>query len=395
VSITGNAAVETEVLEREIAFEPGEPFRQSLLDRTRTNLVGLGLFSSVRVTPKEGPADRVDVEVEVGEGPPRSVRLGVGYDSEEQVRGLASWRHYNFLGGARQAGVAARYSLLRRSVVADLLQPHFPTQRTRIRLIALQQREDEDSYLLDRTRGTIRGEWEPIDRLVAHVFYRGEYASLSEVSLAVARAVPDAIPKNAVLSSIGMGLDWAHTDDPFDPTRGVVLRTAVEPVGGALGGDVDFVRVIAEGRGYVPIRRDTVAAVRLRMGTASTFAGTRDVPLYERFFSGGTDSVRGYERWHVGPLAGGDPVGGKSLVEGSIELRHRVTESLALAAFLDGGQVDRRSWRASVDDLQIGTGFGVRYRTPIGPIRVDLGFPLDRPRGDASWQVHFTVGPSF
>lgn len=394
VTVEGNEGIETDVIRREVAFEADAPFKQSALDRTRTNLNALGLFSSVRVTT-EGSGERVDVRIAVVEGPTHAIRLGIGYDSEEQVRGLASWRHYDFLGGARQLGFAGRYSLLRRSLVADFLQPHFPVQTTRLRLIALQQREDEEPYTLDRSRGTIRVEWEPALGVVAQASYRAEYASLADVSEAVKHALPDATPHSAVLSSLALGVDWNHTDEPLDPTKGVFLRSAVEPYGGFLGGGVDFVRVSCEVRGYVPLLARTFAAMRVRVGTAQPTGSTHDVPIWERFFSGGTDSVRGYERWHVGPMAGGDPIGGKSLLEGAVELRQRVTETIAIVVFADGGQVVRQSWRFPIDDLQLGIGAGVRYRTPIGPIRVDLGFPLDRPRGDDAWQLHFSVGPSF
>jgi len=155
------------------------------------------------------------------------------------------------------------------------------------------------------------------------------------------------------------------------------------------------VRLQGEGRRYQPLVADLAAAFRLRLGAEEPFGGSRDVPLFERLYAGGIGSVRGYERRHVGPLIDDDPVGGRSLVEGSAELRHPVTERVGAAVFADAGQVSLRSFDFPFDDLRYGFGFGVRYKSPVGPLRVDLGFPLEPPRGDARWQLHLSVGQTF
>src|SRR5581483_9623793 len=116
---------------------------------------------------------------------------------------------------------------------------------------------------------------------------------------------------------------------------------------------------------------------------------------FERFYAGGINSVRGYERWRVGPLVDDDPIGGRSVVEWSLELRHPITEQLGGALFLDAGQVSRSSFDIPFGSLRYGTGFGVRYKSPVGPLRVDLGFPVQPPDDDPRWQVHVSVGAAF
>src|SRR5439155_12678969 len=129
--------------------------------------------------------------------------------------------------------------------------------------------------------------------------------------------------------------DYNSADDPLDPTRGWAALATVEPVGAFLGGDFSFVRAVIEGRRYQPLPERFGLAMRARLGAADPIAGSREIPLFERFYAGGINSVRGYERRHVGPFLGGDPIGGRSLVEGSIELRHPITEKLGGALFLD------------------------------------------------------------
>ena len=409
--ITGTNAVEPAVPRRELAYAPGEPFKQSLLDRTRRNLVGLNLFRAVRIEEDKSRDPVVSVRIHLTEMPPREVRLGVGYDTEEQIRGLASWRNYNFFGGARQLGFTGRASFIHRTVAADFLQPHFPGHDNRTRLLLAEEEDEEDAFTLDRSRLSPRLEWQATDRLTGYAFYRIEYDLLSGVEASVRRKIEGCIveegnvnvicrrrgaaPDTGVLSGLGFGADWNATDDLIDPTRGWALGATVEPVGGLLGGDFNFVRMVGDGRFFVPLVGGLLGASRLRLGTAEPFSRHDEVPLFERFYAGGIDSVRGYGRRRVGPLVDDKPIGGRSVVEGSVELRHPITEQLGAAVFVDGGQVSLRSFDFPFDDLRYGAGFGVRYRSPVGPLRVDLGFPLQPPDGDARWQVHVSLGSKF
>jgi outer membrane protein insertion porin family/translocation and assembly module TamA len=393
--VTGTKAVDPEVVRRELAYDPGDPFRQSRLDRTRANLLNLNLFRSVRIDEDRTRDSDVAVRVRVAEAPKHEVRLGVGYDTEEQVRGLASWRDYDFLGGARQLGFSATASFIHRTLTADFLQPHFPGHENRTRLLLTEQEEEEDTFTLDRSRFSPRLEWQASQQITGYAFYRIEYDLLSSVSSAVERALPGAAPSQALLSGFGFGADWNTTDDLLDPTRGWVTGATVEPVGNVLGGDFGFLRLVAEGRAYQRLVAGLLGAGRVRVGTSEPFTGTPEIPLFERFYAGGIDSVRGYGRRRIGPLVKDDPIGGRSLAEASVELRHPITEHLGAAVFLDGGQVSLRSYDLPFSRLRYGTGFGVRYRSPVGPLRLDLGFPLEPPAGDQRWQVHVSLGAAF
>jgi outer membrane protein insertion porin family/translocation and assembly module TamA len=421
-SVFGETRIETppgfdaRIVRRELAYEPGDKFRQSLVDETRANLTGLNLFRAVNLDEEPGKDQRVDYRIRVDEAPPREVRLGIGYDTEEQVRGLASWRHYNFLGGARQLGFSARASLIERALQADFLQPHFPGESNRTRLLFQQAQEEEDAFTLDRTRFSPRLEWQATRTVTGFAAQRVEYDSLSSVNLSIRRQLPGIAPPNTVLAGLAAGADWNATDDLVDPTRGWLASGTVEPV----TGDVSFVRMVAEGRFYQPLVGQLRGAARLRLGVADPIAGTPEIPLYERFYAGGINSVRGYGRWRIGPFVGDEPVGGRTLVETSVELRHPITDTIGAAVFLDGGRVSLDSYDFPVTRLRYGTGFGVRYKSPVGPLRVDIGFPIQEPRldrsqaralpdpitgltpitskpvdGDQRWQIHVSLGAAF
>ena len=416
VTITGVDHVDEDVVRREIAFKEGEPFRQSLLDKTRKNLDALHLFRSVRLVEDDSKNETVDVEVKLAETERHEVKLGIGYDTEEGIRGIAGWRDYNFLGGGRQLGVSARISQLYRTIAGDFLQPHFPSQTSRLRTIFLQEQQVETTYDLLETKLLPRLEWDVTTRFTTYAFYRASLDLLSNVKPAVRLALSGAHqnesrPSRSVVSGLGFGVDWNGTDDLVNPSRGEIGRFSVEPVGA--GGDVHLLRLIGEGRLYVPLVEGFGAATRLRLGSQQPTDGSAQIPLFERFYAGGIGSVRGYGRRRVGPLASSllttaqcnakgknfvdcdEPVGGRSLIEFSAELRHPVTQTIDLAGFLDAGQVARQSWRIPIDDLQYGIGLGARYRSVIGPIRVDLGFPLNRRGDDATWQVYLAVGDTF
>jgi outer membrane protein assembly complex protein YaeT len=395
VDVRGNDEVEEGVVRNEIAFEPGDPFRQSLLDETQRRLVATKLFRTVKITDTGGDDPVVGTRIEVSEGPSHEVALGIGYDTEEQVRGIASWRSYNFFGGGRQLGFVARASFIHRIIAADFVQPHVPRDGDRVRLILSEAQEEEETYTNDRARLSPRVEFRALPWLTSYAFYRIEYDSLSDVQEEIQDVFPDLAPKNTLLSGLGFGVDLNTTDDLLDPHRGWTASLVVEPVGGFLGGDVGFVRMVAEGRRYQPLPGDFTLALRTRIGFADPYGSTDDIPLFERFYAGGIDSVRGYERRHVGPMVEGDPIGGLSLIEGSIELRHPITETISGVVFFDAGQVSLDRFDPPVDDLRYGAGFGVGYKTPVGPLRVDLGFPFDAPHGDASWQIHVSIGQAF
>jgi outer membrane protein insertion porin family/translocation and assembly module TamA len=416
VTISGVDQSDQEVVRREIAFKEGAPFQQSLLEKTRKNIDALHLFRSVRLVEDDSRNDTVAVDIKLAEAERHEVKLGAGYDTEEGIRGIAGWRDYGFLGGARQLGVSARVSQLYRTIAADFLQPHFPSQTSRVRLIFLQEQTVETTYNLLETKVLPRLEWDITPRLTTYAFYRASLDLLSNVKPAIQLALSgpnqdETRPSRAVISGLGFGVDWNGTDDLVNPTRGEIGRFSVEPVG--VGGDVHFLRLIGEGRLYVPLPEQFGAAGRLRLGSEEPIDGSVQIPLYERFYAGGIGSVRGYARHRVGPLASSllttsqcnakgknfvdcdEPVGGRSLIELSGELRHPVTNTIDIAGFLDAGQVARQSWRVPIDNMQYGIGLGARYRSVVGPVRVDLGFPLNKRGDDSWWQVYLAVGDTF
>lgn len=396
-TVEGTRLIDPNILLRELRYKIGDPFTMSAIADAQKRIAKLDLFSTVRFVPQESPAAStvIPLQVHVNEKPFREWKLGVGYGTEDQVRGLVYWRHNNWFGGGRRFEIQAKASMLTRQIEFSFLQPYVFGTLNRFSLTFRPQQISEPGYLLNATRLQPRLERDFSNVLTGFIAYRSEYDQLNNVEAATIRELRRFERKGA-LSGVSAGLVWNTTDDPLDATQGSFFSMLAEQVGGPLGGGFNFLKLLWEVRHYREIHADTVLAGRLKLGVADPVGRHDEVPLFERFYAGGANSVRGYGRYRLGPLStSDDPVGGRSVIEGALELRYRYSDQIGTAVFLDFGQVSKRSFSVPVDDLHFALGFGVLYTTPVGPLRLDLSFPLDPPHGDQFWQVHFSIGQFF
>jgi outer membrane translocation and assembly module TamA len=204
-------------------------------------------------------------------------------------------------------------------------------------------------------------------------------------------------------AGVSIDIGRRELDISTNPTRGSVIALRLAHVAPWFGGTFKFDELLAEVRGYVPIGKAVVGAVRARIGTLPSRDATR-IPYSERYFLGGSSSVRGWGRYQIGPITeNGLPTGGRSLLEGSAELRFPLAGALGAVAFLDAGQVGADSWNFSTKDLRYAVGTGLRYTSVVGVARVDVGYQLNpipglRVGGQAltrRWRLHLSIGHAF
>jgi outer membrane protein assembly complex protein YaeT len=395
--VRGAENVDPGIILRELTFRAGEPFSPAKIAESQQKLLALDLFSTVRVAPKEVPGKPpvVPMEVQVREKEAREIRAALGYGTEDRFRGQLQWRHNNWLGGARRLSVTARYSAISATGEAEFVQPHLLSPRNRGVLAFRHDREEEDTYLLNATRFLPRLERSFSRRFTGFIGYRIEYAQVADVADGTVREL-GGIKERGWLSGPVLGIRWATADDLLNPTKGEIATFTINQAGKIWGGDYGFYKITAEARKYISIGWQTVFASRLKIGLADALGSDKNFPIFERFFAGGEQSVRGFGRRRLGPRSpSGDPLGGLSLLEGSLELRRPLWSDLGGALFLDFGQLSTRSFHIPADAVRFASGFGLSYRTPVGPLRLDVGFPFQPPRGDPSWQIHFSVGTPF
>lgn len=395
--VKGTDTVEPELILRELTYEPGEMYSLAKIAESREKLLALDLFGTVRVGPgqTQGTPVILPMEVEVAEKPHREIKLGLGYSTEDQFRTQLEWRHLNWLGGGRRLSAQVKYSAITLAGAINFVQPHFLTPRTQGSMKFSHDQEKEETYLRNVTRFSPRVDHRFSPTLTAFVGYRVEYDKLNDIATATRAELGD-IRREGMVSGPMAGVVWNTSDDAFNPKKGHVITLAVDQAGAIWGGQYSFFKVTAEAKKYIDMGWNTVFASRLKLGLADAIGSDKNFPLFERFFAGGEKSVRGYGRRRLGPLSAADePLGGLSLVEGSLELRRPVWKELNGALFLDFGQVSKRSFDLPLGNLRFSSGFGLAYSTPVGPVRLDIGFPFKPPRGDRAWQIHFSIGAYF
>ena len=185
----------------------------------------------------------------------------------------------------------------------------------------------------------------------------------------------------------------------YDPSAGSRLKLSTEVAGGPFGGDTDFVKVIEDGIWYTSFfNKLLVFSIQERIGLIEEYGDSDLVPLFERFFVGGSTTVRGYDYRDIGPKSDdeyNDPIGGTIKAIGNVELGWRINEFLGLYAFADGGTAWWDYDDFDVDDFRYSVGFGFGVRTPMGPMRFDYGFPLNPDDDQGNGQFHFSTGLRF
>ncbi len=396
-SVKGVSNVEPEIVLRERTYEEGETYSLKKIAETRNKLIALDLFGTVNVGPQKSPEKPpvVPMTIDVTEKPPRELRLAVGFGSEDRFRTQLAWHHNNWLGDGRRLSIATKYSSLEASGTVTLVQPHLFSPKARGVAVLRHNREDEKTYLLNATRFNPRLEYRFSERLLGHLGHRLEYNNFDSVSLPTIEAL-GSFQKTGLQSGPSLGFVWTTTDNLLDPTRGEIVSFGFDHSGQPWGGDYRFYKMTAEAKKYWSIGWQTILASRLKLGFADPSGDVKHLPLSERFYAGGEKSVRGFGRRRLGPLStADDPIGGLSLLEGSVELRRPIWQQLGGALFVDFGEVSTRRFHVPVRDLEFAAGFGLSYQTPVGPLRIAIGFPFRPPRGDHAFQIHFSVGAYF
>jgi outer membrane protein assembly factor BamA len=290
----------------------------------------------------------------------------------------------------------ARYSTVQSAGEVKLLQRHFPSLNQQLVMDGKLLYETETPFTLSGAQGLALFQEDFSSTLSGSVGFRTEFFKVSSVNPTTAQAIGGIRTKGILVGPMAQ-LTWNTTEDPFNPTKGAITTLAAEQAGKIWGGQANYYKLTAEVRKYTSIGWGVVLANRFKIGFADGLGKTSDgVPIFERFYSGGPGSVRGYGRWRIGPRSISNvPLGGLSLLEGSAEVRRPIYQGLTGALFVDFGDVSLRSFHPPIANLKFGFGPALMYATPVGPLRLDLGFPVQKPRGNQAWQIYFSIGQYF
>lgn len=373
-------------------FKPGDPYRQSAVEDLKRAIVATGLVSSVTLTPIEGATpETADLAVTTTPAPPRTIAGEVGYGTGEGIRVSASWTHRNLIrpeGAVTLAGVAGTKE---QSLRGTLRMSNW--QR---RDWVLNGRVGASNVLQNAYQARTLQVGANLERQTNLLWQKPWTWSAGFELLASQERdiVSGDVGRNTYfIGALPAQLAYDGSDDLLDPRRGFRLSGRVSPELSLQGGASSYVRMQMDGSAYVPLSDRVVLAGRIRLGAITgTPAGI--IAPSRRYYAGGGGSVRGYGYQAIGPRdAFGDPAGGRSLTEFALEARIRFG-AFGVVPFLDGGNIYTSSM-PRFDKLRLGTGLGVRYHSSFGPIRVDIGTPLNRRPGESRIGLYVSLGQAF
>jgi len=398
IKFTGLVQISQKVLEHGLEFKPGEAFSQKKLDDSRGRLYRSGLFQFVKVgsEQQQDQSSEIPVDVRVKETSAAKLAFGVGYSTEGAFRVFSGLEQRDFLGGGRLLKTIVLHSTNLIPLLAglELNQPFFFSARNNLKIRPFfvwfdEKAFESKSFILETTLSR-------------------EISEAVSVFLTTELSTDDVETKSEIIEENGFnkksklrtGLTWNTSDQVFNPTRGFYSTLFVEESGRILDVETKYFKLFAEHRKYFSIFQDNVLAIRLSVGSIKP-QGDGEIPIEERFFSGGTFSVRGWRRQLLGPSTvdvNGNivPLGGNSQIEGSLELRRPLFRKIASAFFLDYGNVWQDWDGFDLFDLRYAIGLGLRYNTIIGPLRLDFAWKLNKQELDTrNYEVHFSLGQAF
>lgn len=399
IAISGNDRTRDKVIRREMRFKEGDLYNNQKLKKSRERINNLGYFEDVTLNTRKGSSsDTMIVDVNVKEKPTGMISAGAGYSSVDDVVGMFQISQNNFFGTGRKATLMAQLGGNSRYKIA-LTDPYifdkeiaagFDLYRTEVEYDDF----DSESSGIELSLGIIPFGWEDYS-----LGFSYNYASV-DISNVYADAdweirASEGTTKTSSLTTI-FGRDTV--DDRFYPMRGSVNSISLEFAGGPFGASEDFIKTILDSRWYFPFKWATAFMARGSFGYVREYGGG-DVAVFERFFLGGLDSLRGFKYRHVGPRGEDNPndvVGGNKMLIFNFEYLFPLIKAAKIRGlvFFDAGNAWSRD--DTIDfDLRESVGFGVRWNSPFGPLRIEWGYVLDKKDDEDGSQLEFSMGTVF
>jgi len=435
IFLSGNTFTKDGVILRELQVKPGDAYDESRIQISRRRIQQLGFLGNVRlepVTPLNPKSEETvkDMRLTVQENPTKSLDLGVGYADVEQLRGFIQVTHLNLWGTGRSLSLRAEGSGIERTYSTTYIEPWLFGLPMQGRLVAYDQLQVRPAYNLTTIGSTAGVEKNLTPRIKTSLQYQFE---VNRFKRGVELLDED---KRSNIASLNPALFWDTRDNPFNPTSGFINGVVFRDAALSLGSQVQFDKTTVQSSWFIPITRWLVFAASARGGISHRFGVTKSavlvgetapsslLPPSERFYLGGRSTVRGYQQDELGiiptkcrnnencatitPNAAGTGVdfdGGNAMLLFNAELRIYLPDNLGLVLFNDRGNVFRATSQVDVNLLKSTVGAGIWYGTPVGPLRLDYGYKLDREANlcpscsvvvkESRAELHFTLGFAF
>jgi outer membrane protein insertion porin family len=396
ISVTGHKRTPERIIRKQILFEPGDLYSREKLSRSQQQIYQLGTFriATMRAQLTRDRADTIPVSVTITEAPRTSTKVGVGYGREDKFRTFVDFQVRNFTGGVRRLNLYAKHSALEPyRIEATLTQPAAFSPNSTLTLSPYIKKQKEPGFEIFSYAATLSLLQRINDKTSGSVSLYSETVKLDTTSVALledGRLFNQSYTK----SGTALGILFDNSRPRFNPSTGWIAALNTKVNTRLFNGNYPFLKYQFEVKNFQEVNDYIIVASKLKAGTIHTVSGNRIIPVEERFFAGGSRSVRGWARQQLGPSdATGTPAGGNSMVELSLEPRVNVIGPFGFVIFLDAGNVWTEYNDFSFSEIRLAAGFGVRFTTPIGPVGLDLARPIwDE---DSRWQLHLNIGHAF
>ncbi len=401
VFIEGLERTHEDFIAKMVPWKSGDQYDPRVLEEFRSDLSGMDLFSSIKLTLPDGkkhPEKYFEAPMDIGlklkEKDARFFGFGADYSTTEGIGIEAYWGHRNLFGRGERLKVTGRvgrlvendFDKIDKSLGLSFRKPDFLTRKQDLLFDFEILNENPDAFERDAVTSAVG-----IER------YLTETLSFSGgVSAEYSKITDNDSEEEFLIFGFPLALRHDTTDDLLDAKRGWRNEIRVTPYTIAVGEGDSFTVTRLISRTYHRLLGNDRIVLAGRVGLGATFGSdTQEIPANKRFFAGGGGSVRGYEFQNVGPLdVDNEPVGGRSLIEVSAEIRFRYKD-FGIVPFLDGGNVYDSELPKFDENLQWGAGVGFRYYSKIGPLRADLAFPLNRRENDDPVAFYISIGQAF
>jgi outer membrane protein insertion porin family len=406
VNIVGNTRTKDKVIRREVLVAPGDVFNSVRADTTKKRLENLGYFSKVETYPEDTDVPgRKDLTILVQEKRTGSFSFGAGFSTVDQLVGFAELTQGNFdlfnwptfTGGGQKFRVRVQYGTQRKDFLLNVTEPYFLDRRLSL---SGQLFFTEADYL--STEYNQRNYGFTID-------LRKPLGAFTYVSLGYQLQDIDIYNVSSSASSFIKSQEGSFTESKiissvvFDRRDNALLtrtgqRIILSPfiAGGFLGGNTQIYGWDLEGSQYFRLKWDTILLINGEIATVNTWGNGSEVPIFERFYLGGANNLRGFPYREVGPQdVTGEPIGGQSMARATIEWTFPIIKEARGAIFYDTGFVNSDAWSFGFEHIASDIGVGIRLNLPIGPLRLDYGYPLQRDGYHGGGHFNFSVGYQF